>query len=179
MLLDIIIIVLTLWGLYTGWVSGLLKQLAALLGYGVGLFIAALCYAQFGAYLLPHLGTSISLTNLIAFLLLWVIVPIFLGFVADNLTKVLNVLKLGLPNNLLGAAIGAFKFLLLLSCILNVMQLIGLVSEEKRTASRLYAPVAAILGGYFEGGVSIAVQEQNGASTDTTWVKFDRQETTH
>ena len=169
-----------LYGAVTGWQSGFFKQLVSLGGFLVGLLVAALCYAWLGEYLAPHLGTSISITNLIAFVLLWVIVPIFLGFLADRLTGALKFMKLGTVNSLLGAALGAGKFVILLSCIFNAMTLLGLIGEEKRKDSFLFNPTRMILGSYFgdEDGATLSVRQVEETTNDTVWINFDRSKET-
>ena len=63
----------------------------------VGLFVAATCYKTFGQYLAVNGSEANMLTSIIAFLLLWVIVPIVLGLVANILTKALKVCSSDCP----------------------------------------------------------------------------------
>lgn len=175
MILDLFIVITLLWGLITGWSAGFVKQLISMVGFIVGLLIAATCYATLGEYLMPFMGVSITATNVIAFLLLWVIVPIFLGFVANRITEILHSnIILSLPNRLLGAGVGILKFALLLSCIFNVADMIGLVSDERRAEVRLYAPITSVLGIIFDNAPNTRPTPQD-TPADTTWIHFDRQ----
>ena len=102
-----------------------------MVGFVVGLFVAAGLYSSFGEYLSPHIGASPTVANILAFLVLWIVVPIVLGLVANLLTKALKGMKIGLPNSILGAAVSLIKYLILMSCVFNVMSFLGIVSQAK------------------------------------------------
>lgn len=170
-LLDIIIIVLFFWGAYKGWTSGLVNQLVSFVGFLVGLLVASLCYSTLGEYLAPKLGTSATISDLLAFIILWVLIPIFLGFVATGCTKVLKQLSLGWMNSALGAIVGVLKFLLLLSCIFNAMSALNMVDTEKRQASRFYEPVRASIGFLFDRVVTTGAGCDAEARPDTFYIE--------
>ena len=115
--IDFIILLLAIWAVYRGWRAGFLKEIISMIGFFVGLFLAAALYSNFGEYLAPKIGASPGVSDVIAFILIWVVVPILLGMVANILTKALKGMKLGLPNSILGAALSTMKYLVLMSCI--------------------------------------------------------------
>ena len=139
--IDFIILLLAIWAVYRGWRAGFLKEIISMIGFFVGLFLAAALYSNFGEYLAPKIGASPGVSDVIAFILIWVVVPILLGMVANILTKALKGMKLGLPNSILGAALSTMKYLVLMSCIFNVMSAIGITGPEKTKDSVLYNPV--------------------------------------
>ncbi|MBR1594788.1 MAG: CvpA family protein [Alloprevotella sp.] len=176
MFIDIFLIVLLLWSAYSGWRQGFLKEVVSALGFLVGLLIAATCYSQLGEYLTQAGSQMGALTNVVAFLLLWIIVPIVLGFAANMLTKALKGMKLGLPNSLLGALVSIVKFAVLISCVLNVMSGLRILDEEKTQGSRLFEPARGLLSMLFshaDFGDGIAPQEDT-LQADTLWVDFGR-----
>ena len=148
--IDFIILLLAIWAVYRGWRAGFLKEIISMIGFFVGLFLAAALYSNFGEYLAPKIGASPGVSDVIAFILIWVVVPILLGMVANILTKALKGMKLGLPNSILGAALSTMKYLVLMSCIFNVMSAIGITGPEKTKDSVLYNPVKDALGKMFE-----------------------------
>lgn len=150
-MIDIFILILLLWAAFSGWRSGFLKEVVSTVGFLVGLFVAASCYKAFGEYLAVNGSESNMLTSIIAFLLLWVIVPIVLGLVANILTKALQGMQLGLPNSILGAAVSVTKYLILMSCVLNVMETLHIMNTEKSESSHLYKPVTGALQFLSEG----------------------------
>lgn len=135
--IDFIILLLAIWAVYRGWRAGFLKEIISMIGFFVGLFLAAALYSNFGEYLAPKIGASPGVSDVIAFILIWVVVPILLGMVANILTKALKGMKLGLPNSILGAALSTMKYLVLMSCIFNVMSAIG-ITGPKRPKTRCF-----------------------------------------
>ena len=138
MTLDIFIIAILLWAGFNGWKKGLLKELISMGGFLLGLLIAATCYSILGEYLTVNGSQVNMLTSIVAFLILWIIVPIALGFVATMLTKTLKGMQLGTPNSILGLLVSVLKYGLLLSCLLSAMNALGLLSQEKIAGSHLY-----------------------------------------
>lgn len=145
---DIFILIILLWAVYQGWTTGFLKQLASFIGFLAGLLIAAMLYSALGDYLAPRFGVGLTVARIMAFLLLWVVVPILLGQAATLLTKVMKGL-LGLPNRLLGVALSVLKYLVLLSCLFNVMSFMHIISEEKQKQSLFYEPVRSTVSVLF------------------------------
>ena len=148
--IDFVILLLVIWALYKGWRQGFLKEIISMVGFVVGLFVAAGLYSSFGEHLYPHIGASPTVANILAFLVLWIVVPIVLGLVANLLTKALKGMKIGLPNSILGAAVSLIKYLILMSCVFNVMSFLGIVSQAKAEESFLYEPVKNSLGYAFK-----------------------------
>ncbi len=177
MFIDIAIVIIALWALFKGWQNGLLKELVSTAGFIVGLIVASLFYSFLGEYLGMD-GTATYITNILAFIILWIITPIVLGFVANSLTAALLGLQLGWPNSLLGAAISFTKYLILLSCVFNVMSILGIVNPTKADRSHLYVPVRNALSVMFSGMQQAAnAYYEETHKDDTLWVHFDRPNT--
>ena len=169
MTLDIFIIAILLWAGFNGWKKGLLKELISMGGFLLGLLIAATCYSTLGEYLTVNGSQVNMLTSIVAFLILWIIVPIALGFVATMLTKTLKGMKLGTPNSILGLLVSVLKYGLLLSCLLSAMNALGLLSQEKIAGSHLYKPTTSIVSFILEHGITQSDDKQD-QKADTTWV---------
>ena len=167
MFLDIIILMILAWGAYKGWTSGFLKQLVSLLGFLVGLFVANMLYKSFGEFLAPQLGASPTMANILAFIVIWVVVPLLLGMLVALPSKWMKGSALGTLNNILGLLIGVFKYVVLLCCLFKVMGVLGMVSQEKKNASTLYAPVVKSLDFVFDKAVSQATDKSDDAETDS------------
>lgn len=170
-MIDLFIIVLLLWAAFSGWRAGFVKEVISAIGFLIGLFVAATCYASFGKYLAVDGSESNMFTSVLAFFILWIIVPIVLGFVANVLTRALKVMCLGMPNSLLGAAVSVIKYWVLMSCVLNVMEGLHIMNEGKKADSRLYAPVAGTLQFFFpEDTTRVEPADSQAAANDTVWV---------
>ena len=170
-MIDAFILILMAWAAFSGWRAGFLKEIVSTVGILVGLFIAATCYSFLGEYLAVSGSESNMMTSIVAFFLLWIIVPIALGLVANMLTKALKGMELGIPNSILGMLISVAKFLLLLSCVFNAMDALGIMNEERTKNSLLCRPVAAIVSSFVPEAVGEVLQEDSDAEkNDTVWV---------
>lgn len=178
-MVDIFIIVVLVWALFSGWRAGLLKEVTSGIGVLVGLLVAATCYSTFGKYLAVNGTETNMVTSIIAFLLLWIIVPIALGFVANVLTKSLKGMNLGMPNSMLGALVSLIKYVVVLSCVFNVMQGLGILNAEKAKDSKLLNPVTMALGMFFDNdkdceyAPNTTEEATDAAKPDTVWVNLD------
>lgn len=172
-MIDLFILIIILWAAFSGWRSGFLKEVISTVGFLVGLFVAATCYKSFGEYLAVNGSEANMLTSIIAFLLLWIIVPIVLGLVANILTAALKGMKLGLPNSILGAGVSVAKYMILMSCVLNVMETLHIMDTDKTTSSHLYKPVTGALQFFFpKDSTYVAPNDWMNQKNDTVWIDF-------
>ena len=170
-MIDLFILVLMIWAAFNGWRNGFIKEVVSSVGFLAGLLIAATCYSTFGEYLAVTGTESNMFTSVVAFFLLWIVVPIVLGLVANILTKALKGMQLGLPNSILGALVSLVKYVVLISCVLNVMQALHILNEEKTVDSKLYAPVTGVRQGLWENNGSLMpADEADTLKNDTVWV---------
>lgn len=173
-MIDLFIIVLLLWAAFSGWRAGFVKEVISAVGFLVGLCVAATCYDSFGEYLAVDGSESNMFTSVLAFFILWIIVPIVLGFVANVFTRALEVLCLGMPNSMLGAVVGVIKYWVLMSCVLNAMEGLHIMNEGKKADSHLYAPVAGTMQFFFPEGPA-RVEPADSWAADTVWVNMRKQ----
>lgn len=148
--LDIFILIVLLVGLVKGWMSGLLRQIVSIVGFLAGLLVAMMLYSVFGDWLAPCIGTDVSVGRALAFVLLWIGIPIILLWIARILTRTIEAVSLGGLNRLGGACIGLLKYMMILSCVLNVAVRVHLISDGKQCESRLYSPVQSLSGVLFD-----------------------------
>lgn len=172
-LIDFVILLLVIWAIYKGWRQGFLKEIISMIGFVVGLFVAAGLYSAFGEFLAPRFGTSPTIANIIAFLVLWIVVPIALGLVANLLTKALKGMKLGVPNSVLGSVVSLIKYLVLMSCVFNVMSFLGIVSQAKAEESFFYEPVKNSLGNAFKAYRENHTDKSSAQDQDSVYVSGD------
>ena len=123
--MEILIYVVLLVGAVIGFHQGAFKQAANFLGVVLGLAIAATLYQQCGDMLADKTGTSTSFGRLIAFVLIVIVVPVLLGWIASLLTTFFKKLNINFLNRLLGALIGVVSYGLILSVALNLYDFIS------------------------------------------------------
>lgn len=143
--IDIIILVLIGVGVIQGLMKGSIKQVAAIVGFIAGLLLARALFGTVAEQLAPALRTSITIAQILSFILIWVAVPIGCSLVASVLTKALDVVNLGWLNRLTGAMLGAVKVMLLVGLGIYVLEYIDpkseIMSETTKKASVLYSPL--------------------------------------
>jgi len=116
---DALIIAITLILAIKGFLNGVVKEIAGLVGIIGGFFIASRYYHQAGVYINDNLITikntsAIDLVGFISvFLLVWIFC-IFLGFLFNHLLKLS---ALGFLDKFLGFLVGGLKFFLIISII--------------------------------------------------------------
>jgi membrane protein required for colicin V production len=141
-MLDIIIIVTFLAGAIVGFSKGLIKQLASLLGLVVGLFAARALYASLAVKLSPAIGASMSVAQILSFVLIWTVTPMVFMIFASVITKAMDIISIGWLNRYLGAGLGALKYMLLMGTLVGIIESVDagnvLISKEKKEVSSLY-----------------------------------------
>lgn len=123
--MEILICIVLLVGAIIGFKQGAFKQIANFLGVGLGLLIAATVYERFGDFLASKTGASEDFGNITAFILIVIVVPIALGWLAAFITDFFKKLKLNWVNRAIGAAIGVVSYSIIMSFAFNFFDFIG------------------------------------------------------
>ena len=151
-IIDWIIIGVVAVGTVLGFAKGALRQIATLVGLVAGLLLARALYLTVGERMAVEFGTSATVAQIIAFFLIWILVPIALLWVASLLTRVLEVVHLGILNRLAGAVLGGVKYALLASLVIQLIEFIDpkdqLLSQDLKKTSVLYYQMEEV-GNFF------------------------------
>ena len=152
-IIDIVILIMIGVGVILGLMKGFVKQMAAIVGLVAGLLVARALFGAVGERLAPVLGTSVTIAQLLAFIMIWVAVPLGFALVASLLTKALNAVHLGWLNRWLGSGLGALKYMLLVGLAIHVLEYIDpkdeIISATKKQESVLYYPMKDFSGIFF------------------------------
>jgi membrane protein required for colicin V production len=147
--IDIIILVLIGIGVIQGLMKGSIKELASIVGFVAGLLLARALFGTVAEQLAPALGTSITVAQILSFILIWVAVPIGCSLIASVLTKALEVVHLGWLNRLMGALLGAAKAMLLIGIGIYVLEYVDpkseMLSKTTKKASVFYSPMKELV----------------------------------
>lgn len=160
--IDIIILIALGAGVIIGFMKGFIRQLASILGLIVGLLAAKVLYTSLAVKLCPTVTDSMTVAQILAFVIIWIAVPLIFTLVASVLTKAMEAVSLGWLNRLLGAGLGALKYLLLVSLVVCVIQFIDtdsqLISQTKKEESLLYYPMERFAGMFFPAAKEVTQQ---------------------
>ena len=101
----------------------------------------------------PVLGTSTVIAQILAFVLIWVAVPLGFVLVASFLTKALDAVRLGWLNRWLGSGLGALKYMILIGLAIHVLEYIDpkdeMIDATKKQESVLYYSIRDLSGIFF------------------------------
>ena len=161
-IIDITILVIISVGILLGIVKGALKQLAGLLGLIVGLLAAKALYATVAQEVFSHVTDNLTVAQALAFLAIWVIVPLLFWGVACVLTKALDTVCLGWVNRLLGGVLGGAVHALLVSLLICVLEAVDtkndVFSKGQKLESILYYRKEPLAGLFFPAAKDITEQ---------------------
>ena len=142
--IDILLLILLGVGFICGLISGAIKQVISLVAFVIGFVIACLYYQQVGEMLCGVLSMP-TLCKVVAFFLLWVIVPIVAQLISKLLTSFFDKLfVMGLLNRLLGGILGLAKYALVLGALIWLFSTANLLKEETMQESKLCKPLKAV-----------------------------------
>mgnify|MGYP003504501392 CR=1 FL=1 len=127
--IDWIMIAIVGLGAVVGFSKGFIRQLASVVGLVAGLLVARALYASVGEKLAMETGPSLTFARGLAFLLIWLVVPVRLSLAATLLTKAVDSIHLGFVNRWLGAGLGALKYILLISLVIALIEYIDIQSN--------------------------------------------------
>lgn len=122
--LDLILILILLWGGISGYRNGFFREAASLLGLIMGIFLAIIAADIAGRVLAGMVSWNPLPVRIIVFLLTFVLIALLLRALGDALTRVFKVILLNFFNRLAGFVFGLAKVALLLSLALFLLRLL-------------------------------------------------------
>lgn len=132
-------------GAVLGFSKGFIRQLASIVGLIAGLLIARALFASVEERLAEELGTPLTFAQVVAFISIWLVVPIVFLFLASALTRVIDIVKLGFVNRMLGAGLGVLKYMLLVGIAIHFIEFVdskdNLIKSTVKQESVLYYPM--------------------------------------
>jgi membrane protein required for colicin V production len=143
--LDIVLGALLLFALIRGIRNGLFVELASLLSFFIGIYVAI----KFSYIVGNALGDSVTspskTAKIIAFVLTLILVMVAIHFLAKVFSKIASFVFLGWLNKLGGAVFAILKTILFLGIVLSLLQKINidnaLISKETQEKSWFYNPI--------------------------------------
>ncbi len=147
-ILDIVLGLLLIYGLYKGIRNGLFVELASLVAVIAGLYGAIHFSYIAGEYLSENMDWDERYMNTSAFIITFILIVIIIVLAGRLLTKIANFAMLGLLNKLAGAVFGTLKVAVILGALMIFFDKgnnqLGVVKSEFMEESRLYTPVKEI-----------------------------------
>lgn len=118
---DIFILIIVVFSLIKGFMSGLVMQLSSL----IGLIVCAFFAGQVATFITPYLLSVISadeyITKPLAYLLAFLIIIFAVMIIGKAIDGFFKAIMLGFVNRLAGAVFSIAKWILLISILLNLL----------------------------------------------------------
>jgi len=158
--IDIIILVVLGISMVSGFINGLVKEVATLAALILGIW-GAIRFSSFTAEkLYDYFDMTGKYVGIVSFLVTFAIIAIIIHFIGLLVDKLMEAVSLGFINKLLGIVFGLFKSVLIMSIIFVVLNAIDarrpFLPKEKIEESMLYNPISDIAPAIFpiigEGG---------------------------
>jgi len=147
-LLDILLGLPLIWGLWKGYKNGLFMEIASIVALVAGIFGAIHFSYITGNYLSEHLDWDERNMSIIAFIITLILIIIIVNLAGKILTKVANFAMLGSLNKIAGGIFGVLKVTILLGAAFiffdRMDNTFGLIKEETKQESVLYQPIKDI-----------------------------------
>ncbi len=143
--IDIVLLIIIVWFAYKGLRNGFIIELSSL----IALLLAVWTALKYGNIITDLLKRYLSLEGnyvpFISFVLMFIAVLLLVSFVANLITKALQIAYLGILNRLLGLFFSILKVGIILSLLINgfdrVNKIYALTSIEVINNSYLYQPL--------------------------------------
>jgi membrane protein required for colicin V production len=138
--IDIVFIVLLGWAAFRGLRNGLFVELASLISFVVGVYLAI----KFSSIIAGFIGEG-KTAKVIAFVVILIAVVVAIHLLAKVFSKMASFVFLGWLNKLGGAVFAIFKTILLLGIVLSLFQKVNidnaLISKETQDKSLFFNPI--------------------------------------
>jgi membrane protein required for colicin V production len=146
--IDLVIVVILILSMVSGFINGLIKEAASLAALILGIW-GAIKFSSFtAAKLYDYFDMTGHYVGIIAFLITFGLIIVAVHFVGIIADKIVDAANLGFVNRLLGIVFGLFKTVLILSVIFVVLGAIDarrpFLPKETIEKSMLFNPISDI-----------------------------------
>ena len=159
--IDIPVLALVLFGIYRGLRSGIIMQVASLLGLIVGIWAGFRLAFIFANYYKNNFHLPEKAIPVAAFLTAFVLALLAVIFAGKLLKTVLEKTKLSMPDKAAGALFGAMKMAFLSGTIILLLHRSKIVNEEISTSSMTAKPIMGFAEGINEYSIGLVPKAKN------------------
>ena len=147
-IVDVVLCIPLIWGLYKGLTKGLVIEVASLVALALGIW-GGIRFSDYAAsFLARFLDFQTEYLPIIAFALIFIVIVVGVFALAKVMEKVINMASLKMLNKLAGALFGMLKVGLILSVLLMILNAFddrsNFFPPEMKHGSLLYEPVSDI-----------------------------------
>jgi membrane protein required for colicin V production len=149
--LDLVIVLLLIWGAVSGFSKGLLLEIFGIIAFVVGIIVGLKMLQWSIDWLAGHVDIHESIVPYVAFFILFVLVVVGINLMGRVVSKALHLTFLGIIDSMLGAVLGVVKWALAISVLFWVASTMELARPGGLlTQSWFYDQLAPLAPAFFE-----------------------------
>ncbi|NNC83510.1 MAG: CvpA family protein [Flavobacteriales bacterium] len=146
--LDIIIAIPLVWGLYKGFKKGLIIEIATLAALIAGIY-GAIRFSDRAAVLLrEQWEIDDRYIPILSFAVTFIVIVILVNLLGRMVEKLVDMVSLGFVNKLAGGVFSALKIAVILSVLITMVETLdedlGMISDDLHEESVLYVPLSRL-----------------------------------
>ena len=146
--LDIIICIPLLWGVYKGFTKGVIYEVFLLMALAVGIWGGFKFAYLASEYLQKTFSINALWLPLLSFLTVFAIIVVLIILLAKFLEGIIKITGLSIVNKILGAVFGMLKWALIVSIVFYLLkpfnEKMNFISKEKEENSFLYGYITKL-----------------------------------
>ena len=146
--LDIALAIPLVWGLYKGFTSGIIMEVARIVALIAGVYLSVRFAQELSEYLYKNSELTTEFLPIISFAIIFIGVVILIHLFAKAISQLAKAVALGWANKAAGAAFGMFRTGFVLSVVIMMLTRFELLTKfnrgETATQSFLYEPVTQL-----------------------------------
>jgi len=155
MLIDVLMLILCLLGIYKGVKRGFVVAIFSIIALIVGLVVAFKTFAWVAIWLKTQTALTSRWLSFIAFLLVLIAVIIVIHLLANVLQHTLEMLWMGMLNKVLGAALYVFMYVSIGAIVIFYATQLPILNSQVRESSITFAFIQAYVPALLHKAASV------------------------
>ena len=143
--IDFILILIIIWGAFSGFKKGLINELASIIGLISGIFFAKNYYLLLNKKLYDLFDSESNFISIFSVIIIFFTAIMIVKITGIFLTKIIKFVFLGLVNKIIGGLFGILKSFLILGIFIFIFsklnEVANIVKKDKLNQSIIYSKI--------------------------------------
>ncbi|MGB3076840.1 MAG: CvpA family protein [Chitinophagales bacterium] len=144
MWIDIIWMILALYGIWKGWTKGFILSVFTLLSWGIGIMAAIKLSTVTATALHDQLHIDSVYLPVISYVLVFVVIALVIYLVGKSLEKIIELAQMGFVNRISGVILYVAIYTVLFSIFIWLLDQVDLISTFVKHQSKTYSSISSI-----------------------------------
>ncbi|MBA2423538.1 MAG: CvpA family protein [Chitinophagales bacterium] len=144
MWIDIVWLILALFGLWKGWTQGLILSIFITLAWIIGLLGALKLSSVMSHTLQEIFNIQADYLPVLSFIVVFILIALLIYLVGKSLEKIIEMAHLGIINKISGAILRIGIYTLLFGIFLRMIDQIGFIKPELKASSKTYGTITDV-----------------------------------